>query len=178
VTPQSNCGTEAPGGIYTLAAAHGPGNSCTISVQFDPLATGARSALLTVSGTPDATQPAVTLTGMGVLPVTVTPATLPFGSQALGTGSPLMPVMITNHQSSTANGLGFTITGTNGGDFDQVPATAPAMPCTSSLAAGATCMIDIKFVPTATGFRSAVFSVTGTPNATQPTVSLSGTGVR
>lgn len=43
-------------------AAH---SSCVVSIRFDPKAKGTQSAMLTFSGTPGTTQPAVTLTGTG-----------------------------------------------------------------------------------------------------------------
>ena len=67
---------------------------------FDPQATGALSATLNFNGTPDQTQPSVNLTGTGVQPVTVTPATLAFGSQGLNSPTNAKTVTVQNNTSS------------------------------------------------------------------------------
>ena len=161
LTPATTCGS-------TLAAQ----SSCTISVLFDPQATGARSATLSFSGTPDQTQPSVNLTGTGVLPVTVTPATLAFGSQGLQSPTNAKTVTVQNNTSMPVN-VYFQITGTNGPDFQLTPATT----CGSTLAAQSSCTISVLFDPQATGARSATLSFSGTPDQTQPSVNLTGTGV-
>src|SRR5262249_6764093 len=79
----------------TLAA----GSSCTISVFFDPTVAGTRNDTLTMSDNASVS-PTVSLTGTGILPVTVSPSSLNFGSQALGTSSAPQVVTLTNSQSS------------------------------------------------------------------------------
>ena len=88
---------------------------------FDPQATGALSATLELHGTPDQTQPSVNLTGTGVQPVTVTPATLAFGSQGLNSPTNAKTVTVQNN-TSTQTYSDFHITGPNGpGLPDQLP---------------------------------------------------------
>jgi hypothetical protein len=161
-TPATTCGS-------TLAAQ----SSCTISVLFDPLATGALSATLSFSGTPDQTQPSVNLTGTGVQPVTVSPATLAFGSQGLNSPSNAKTVTVQNN-TSTPTSLSFNISGVNGQDFQQTPATT----CGSTLAAQSSCTISVLFDPQMTGALSATLSFLNTPDQTQPSVNLTGTGVQ
>ena len=153
----------------TLAAQ----SSCTISVVFDPQATGALSATLNFNGTPDQTQPSVNLTGTGVQPVTVTPATLAFGSQGLNSPTNAKTVTVQNN-TSTQTYLNFNITGADGPDF-QI--NYPATTCSSTLAAQSSCTISVVFDPQATGALSATLSFNGTPDQTQPSVNLTGTGV-
>jgi hypothetical protein len=61
----NTCGTS-------LAA----GASCTISVTFTPTATGSRTGTLTVSDDASNSPQSVSLTGAGILPITVSAATL------------------------------------------------------------------------------------------------------
>ena len=154
----------------TLAAQ----SSCTISVVFDPQATGALSATLNFNGTPDQTQPSVNLTGTGVQPVTVTPATLAFGSQGLNSPTNAKTVTVQNN-TSTQTYLNFNITGADGPDF-QI--NYPATTCSSTLAAQSSCTISVVFDPQATGALSATLNFNGTPDQTQPSVNLTGTGVQ
>jgi Domain of unknown function DUF11/Cep192 domain 4 len=156
--------------LNTLAA----GASCTISYQFLPQGLGPRSAVLSFSGTPNTIQPTVSLKGTGVQPVTVTPITLPFGSQGLNSPTAAKTVTVHNNQSSSTN-LSFSLTGANLPDFRPVTTVNP---CLNSLAAGASCTIGYQFQPQGLGPRSATLTFSGTPNTIQPTVSLTGTGVQ
>jgi hypothetical protein len=100
---------------------------------------------------------------------TLTPASLTFGSQAIGTTSAPQTVTITN--TGTANLLinGEAISGPDAGDFGAAENCAGL-----TLTPGTSCAESITFSPTATGTRSATLTVTagGSPQ----TVSLTGTG--
>ena len=184
-TGASTCGSTL------LAAA---GGTCTVSIVFspspNPAATpaglGPQSAVLTITGTNDTVPLTVSLTGTGVQPVTVAPATLPFGNQILGSPSAPMTVTITNNTSASLPvvGLGFSITGSN---FQRTAAATNNCNGATPLAPlGGFCNIAIQFLPSATpaanpsglGAQLATLTVTGTPDTTAPTVALSGTGVQ
>src|SRR2546429_6643352 len=71
----------------------------------------------------------------------------------------------------TITSIGFT--GTNPGDFGQSN-NCPISP--STLAANATCTINVTFTPTATGSRSATLTVTDNASNKPPTAGLACTG--
>ena len=81
--------------------------------------------------------------------VTLSPSTVNFGNQSLGTTSAAHTVTLTNGQTTSLTGIAVSITGANVGDFAQTNN------CGSSLAANAHCSINVTFKPTATGSRSA-----------------------
>ena len=151
-----NCGT-------TVAA----NSSCTINVTFTPTAAGARAGTLTV--TDSAGTQTSSLTGTGVGNVTLTPSTLPFGNQVLGTASSSQPLTLNNGNGSALTGISVSISGANAGDF------AEADNCGTTVAANSSCTINVTFTPTATGSRAA--TVTVTDSAGTQTSSLSGTGI-
>lgn len=62
------------------------------------------------------------------------------------------------------------ITGSDASDFSLTNA------CGTSVAAGASCFIKVKFKPTATGKRSASVAVTDNGGGSPQKVSLTGTG--
>jgi hypothetical protein len=157
----------------TCGSSLGAHDSCTISIQFDPQATGARSATLSFSGAPDDTQPTVTLKGTGELPVALSTGTMAFGGEALFTPTAAKTVTVTNNTSSAITSFGFSVTGTDPGDFS--PPTA-ATTCGATLGAHSSCKVTIQFDPQAAGPRSAMLTFSGTPDATQPSVALTGTG--
>ena len=102
------------------------------------------------------------------------PASLTFGSQALGTTSSAQSVTVTSN--GTVNLLLTSvpvIAGTNAGDF-ALTSTCPLTP--SPLAPGATCTVGVTFTPTYPGTRTAslVIQSNGTGNNTV-TIPLTGT---
>jgi hypothetical protein len=164
----NNC----PLGPNTLAA----GTSCTISVTFTPSASGSRSASLSVSDDAPGSPHTVALSGTGVTAapaVTLSPTTLGFGQQPLGTTSAAQNVTLTNSGSAalTINSIG--LTGANAGDFGQTN-TCPLSP--STLGIGASCTISATFTPTAVGSRAASVSISDNAAGSPHTVALSGTG--
>jgi hypothetical protein len=110
----------------------------------------------------------VTVSVRGGAGVTLSPASLNFGNQNVGTTSTAQMLTLTNNTTSAVTGLSVSITGTNASDFGE------GDNCGTSLAANASCTINVTFTPSATGSRSATISVNdsaGTQSAT-----LSGTG--
>ena len=104
----------------------------------------------------------------------VSPSTLNFDKVQVEETSSVMSVTLTNAGTDTLTFTGVTFTGTNAGSFQS-----PANTCTTSLAAGASCTIDVTFTPATLGSLSAnmkVNDMTGTTSHAQ-TVALSGTGV-
>ena len=95
---------------------------------------------------------------------------LVFGSQAGNTTSSAMSVTLTNTGDAAITFSAPTVTG----DF----AIASGGSCNfGSLAAGASCTVNVTFTPTATGTRTGTISIpTNAPN-TPNTVQLSGTGL-
>jgi hypothetical protein len=140
--------------------------SCTVNVTFTPTAAGTRTASITV--TDSAGTQSSTLTGTGTWNVTLSPASVAFGSQNVGTTSSPQPVTLTNNSGAALTGISVSFTGTNAADFAQTNT------CGTSLAANSTCTINVTFTPGAAGSRSATLSVTDA--AGTQTSSLTGTG--
>ena len=91
-----------------------------------------------------ATADPASTTGLSVSPPTVT-----FGSQAVGTTSAAQTNTVTNVGNSTVGISSIELAGTNPSDFAQ------STNCGSTIAAGASCTITVTFQPTATGTRTA-----------------------
>ena len=98
--------------------------------------------------------------------LSTTPTAIDFGSQTVGTTSSARAVTVTNNGTSGVTVSSISATG----DFAQTNN------CGTSLAAGASCIINVTFSPAASGSRSGTLTIaTSDPNG--PTsVSLSGTG--
>ena len=99
---------------------------------------------------------------------TLSPTSLTFSTQAIGTTSAAKTVTLKNTGTTTLTISGIAITGTNGGDFAQTHT------CGSSLTAGASCTISVTFKPTASGTRTSALSITDNAAGSPQKVPLSG----
>ena len=146
-----------------------PNTTCTISVTFTPSISGTETANVSITDAAANSPQTVSVTGVGVgngTTAVVSPSSLTFGVQLVGTLSAGQAVTLTNTGSAV-----LTITSiVSSGDFSQINT------CGSTLAAGASCTITVKFKPTTLNTRTG--SVTVTDNATNSpqVVSLTGTG--
>ncbi len=157
--------------LNTCSSAVGPGGNCAINVTFTPSIAGAESATLTVEDNGGTDAQTVSLSGTGTAAVgSLSPASLSFAGQTVGTTSAAQTLTLTNSGSAPLAITGVTVSS----------GFAESNTCGSSLAAGGSCMISVTFTPTTTGTVSGMLSVTdnsnGVANSTQ-TAMLSGTGL-
>src|SRR5207302_6293515 len=111
----------------------------------------------------------ITLTGTDTV-VELTPTSVNFGDQRVGTISPPQTVRLTNTGSTSLSIRGIGIVGNNFGDFVETTT------CGSSVPARTSCTIDVRFKPAATGPRTASIKVQHDGGGDQP-VKLTGIGV-
>ena len=143
------------------------GASCSISVQFAPTATGARTGMLTIYANIPGGQVQVALSGTGTpeAPVVLTPLSLRFPATLVNQATAAQIVTVSNTSGSVVT-VG---TAAVSGDF-----AISANTCGATLAAQAGCSIALVFKPTASGSRTGVLTVNdsvGTQSA-----QLSGVG--
>jgi Pro-kumamolisin, activation domain/Abnormal spindle-like microcephaly-assoc'd, ASPM-SPD-2-Hydin len=145
--------------------------TCTISVTFSPKSTGTLSAAVTL--TDNAGTQTITLGGSGVAAaatISVSPTSIAFGNETVGVKSAAKAITVKNTSASAAITISsITVTGANTVTFAQTNN------CPSSLAASATCTIDVTIDPTGTGARSA--SITLVDSVGTQNVALTGNGV-
>jgi len=145
---------------------------CTITVTFLPTTSGAQTGTVTITDSASNSPQSISLKGSGVLPVTLTPATLAFGTETVGTTSAAKTETVTNNQKVALDITSIAISGTDAGDFAQTGTT-----CGSTLSAGAKCTITLTFTPSAKGARSATLQLTDSASSSPQTAKLTGTGV-
>jgi sugar lactone lactonase YvrE len=123
-----------------------------------------------------ASSSSLTITMPQALPVPpsprVCPQTAPFNfcDQPVGGTTATQEFTLTNNASAAATGITISFTGSNPNDFQ-----APSNTCGMSLAAGASCTINVDFAPTVSGSRSANVSVTDSASDSA-VASVTGTG--
>jgi hypothetical protein len=159
--------------LNTCGASLAGGASCTVFVAFKPAAAGAQSGKLSVSDSASGSPQAAALSGTGsaVDSVSLSAASLAFASTDKGSTSEAKSVTVTNKGASTLTITGISVTGTDAADFIEINTCAP------TLAAGASCTIDVAFKPAATGALSATLNVADSGSHSPQTVALSGNGL-
>lgn len=157
-TQTSDCGSS-------LAA----GTSCTITVKFQPRGTGTLAGTITIRDNAANSPQTVSLTGVGTA-VSLTPSSLSFGKQTVGTTSKAQSVTLSNSGTKALHIQGIHIVGSNSVNFAQTNN------CGTSVAAGGTCGINVTFTPKSKGLKTATISVGDDGGASPQTAALSGTG--
>jgi hypothetical protein len=99
--------------------------------------------------------------------VTLSPASLTFAAQQVGTQSAAQTITVT----SSGNAPVVFTTPAITGDFSQTNTCAG-----QTLAVGATCTVSVVFAPTATGARAGLLTLYANISGGQATAALSGTG--
>lgn len=151
------------------------GDSCTITATFSPTAAGARTASVQFTDNAGDSPESVSLSGTGTAPaVSLSPSSLTFASQLVGTSATEKSVTLTNSGSAALSISGISVAGVNAGDFaesDNCP-TAP-----TTLAPNGTCTISVVFTPAAAGSRTATVKVSDNASDSPQSLALTGVGV-
>jgi hypothetical protein len=154
----------------TCGSSLAAGAKCYITVTFTPSQTGTRSASITVTDDTAGSPHLLALSGIGLTSganATLSPTSLNFSSQSVGTASSPLSVTLSNYGTATLNIESIAATA----DFGETDT------CGASLASGASCPINVTFTPGATGSVTGTLSVTDNALGSPQTVSLSGTCV-
>ena len=152
------------------------GATCTISVTFLPLAAtfpSASSGSVIITDNAASSPQSVGLSGPPVTAAnaTLTPGSLIFGSQTVGTTSSPQTVTLANPLNGAATvALAIRSIETDG-DFQVVQTT-----CGSSLPAGDTCAVNVVFMPTAAGARTGRLIIVSNAPINLSVIALSGSG--
>ena len=156
----NNCGSSLAAG----------GGNCTINVTFSPTATGSRTGEVTIADNAQGSPQTIQLSGNGATPapaVTLSPDTLTFADQTVGTTSAPQTATLKNSGSATLNITSIATTG----DF------AETNNCPASLAVGASCAVSVTFAPKSSGSLTGSLTVTDDATGSPQAFTLSGTGV-
>jgi hypothetical protein len=155
--PSTTCGAS-------LAAS----GTCTVNVAFTPAVAGALTGSLAISDTaPDSPQ-TVILTGTGDLPLTISPATLAFGTETVGATTAARTVILTNNEA-TALSFSYAASG-------SYAIASTGTTCGASLAPAAACNIAVTFTPSANGSINGSVAITDGSGFSPQLIALSGTG--
>jgi hypothetical protein len=144
------------------------GKSCTIDVTFSPTQSGTATGTLSVSDSANNSPQIVSLSGTGTSEaVYVSPTSLDFGDQSVGTTSNPMKVDLFNKGSESITVTSVTATG----DFSITENY-----CTDGVKPNTHCYVDVVFSPTQSGALSGTLTFVDNATGSPQTASLSGTG--
>jgi hypothetical protein len=163
ITPSGDFAISANTCGATLAGK----KSCKVSITFTPMALGELTGTLTFTDNAANSPQTVPLSGTGVEPVTLTPASAVYAKQSVGTTSAAKTFTLTNDQPIDLTGIAISTTG----NF-AVSATT----CEASLNAKAKCKISVTFSPTETGTQTGQLIVQDSASNNPQTSNLTGTG--
>ncbi len=158
----------------TCTAPVQPNQTCSLTVTFSPTATNTRTAALTITDNAANSPQSVPLTGSGgaaTPAVTLSPASLPFANQNVGTTSAGQAITLKNTGTAALTISSVSLGGANPGDFGFTNG------CGSSLAVNTSCTLTVTFSPTAMGARAASLAISDNAAGSPQSVSLSGTGL-
>ena len=157
-------GTGSCGAIPITVA---PRTKCTLGVSYSPNAVSVHSATLTIFDNAATNPQHSTLSGTGVVDISLSKTSLAFGSVKFGVKS-MRSFRVTNHQTQRVS-LSESFSGANAADFSVSGGT-----CGTTLAATSRCSIKVTFRPGALGNESATLTVSDSPDPLSPyTVALS-----
>jgi uncharacterized repeat protein (TIGR03803 family) len=145
----------------------GLGSTCKITVTFTPTVLGPLTGTLTFADNAANSPQSVSLSGTGVDPATLAPATVTYASQKVGTTSTAKAFTLTNNQNVTLTNIAVSTTG----DF-AVSATT----CSTSLTTKGKCTISVTFTPTQIGVRAGELTVSDSASNSPQISNLNGTG--
>ena len=145
------------------------GAICTISVTFQPTASGPLSAVLSVADDSMPSPQTVAVGGTGTAPIVqVSPTSLQFGPTLVGIASASQPIQVSNSGTGALVISGISFAGADGGDFQASGSCVGAKGANISVAAGANCTLNVDFLPLAAGTRTATLTLNDNANANPP----------
>ncbi|HTT24728.1 MAG TPA: choice-of-anchor D domain-containing protein [Candidatus Sulfotelmatobacter sp.] len=153
----------------TCGSSIGAARNCTISVTLTPNLPGPRSASITITDNTLGSPHSVSLNGTGLTSgsnATLSATSMAFGNQILDTTSQAQSVTLSNYGARTLS-ISSIVASTNFGETTT---------CNSTLASGASCIVNVTFNPTNTGSLNGTLSVADSAADSPQIVSLSGTG--
>ena len=180
VTPQNGfsgsvtlSASPLPSGVTATFSVNPTTTTSTLTLAASATAATGTSTVTVqgVSGSLTATTPvSLTVNPTSTGPtVTVSPTSLTWSNVVLGASGAKKAVTLTNTGSVTLNISNIAVSG------DFALASSPT-PCGSTLAAAASCKIEVTFTPTQVGTRTGTLTITDNSPSSPQTVSLSGTG--
>ncbi|WP_420237408.1 choice-of-anchor D domain-containing protein [Telmatobacter bradus] len=157
----------------TCTAILAAGASCSITVTFAPTQIGTISGTLSVSDVLQTQTVSLSGTAVKAATISVSPTYMTFSNTMVGVTSSPQTLTVTNNGAVSMASVGFQITGVAAASYSLENNT-----CGATLAAGASCTVQVVFTPTDSGVIAATLSVSSaTTGVTPVAVPLNGSAI-
>lgn len=174
-SPQSVIITSATSNATIFYTTDGTSPSTNSSQYAGPVSINSTETLKAIATATGLTPSAVTSASYNIqVPgpaASFSPASLLFVTESVGASGGTQTVTLTNTGGKTLSIATVSIAGANSTDFSETNN------CGTSVLAGGSCAISVKFAPAAAGSRSATLLVTDNAANSPQGASLSGTGI-
>jgi hypothetical protein len=144
------------------------GNNPTGIQAGDVNGDGKQDLVVTIGGLPTAPNNLVSV--LLNAPLVVSPNSLKFKTQVLGTNSTPQPLTLTNTAPNAIAISSITFTGANPNDFTQTTT------CGSTISGNGSCTINVRFSPQSISTRTAILSISDSAPGSPQTVAVQGIG--
>ncbi len=142
-------------------------SSCTLSIAFTPTAAGTRTGSIVIRDNAAGSPHVINLSGTGFGPaVSLTPASLMFAGQMLGTSSPAQNVTLANTGNTTLNV----------GNIQMTGAFTQTNNCPATLTSNSTCTLRVMFTPTVIGTQNGTLTISDNGQGNSQVVNVTGAG--
>jgi hypothetical protein len=160
----------APSGTTPCSGTLSAGKTCTINVTFTPTVLGTIVGGVTIVDSAAVSTQVLDASGVGVMPVILSPTTLGFGTVSVGSTSSVQVVTVTNNQTTAIPIVSVVASG------DFVSTTGGGIPCGANIPANSICTLGVAFSPTVTGAISGNLTLSYSAGSSPLSIALSGTG--
>ena len=147
--------------------------SCWIAVRFVPTVGGALTAAITLTDNASDSPQSITLKGTGIIApaasISLSAQSLSIGFEPVGESSVVRDVTVTNTSTATVYFASIKLTGADATSF------VSSNSCGAGIAAGASCWIAVRFVPTVGGALTGAIILTDNATGSPQSIALSGT---
>src|SRR5258708_7629567 len=171
IRAKSITGSSFSFGNFPLPVTLGAGKSVKMPILFAPTVAGKNEGVVTITSNALNPQFVITVQGVGVLAatahLTVTPASLDFGSVTLGSSASLVIAL-----SATGAPVTITAAQSNSSEFTLSGITLPV-----TVAVGQSVPVTVQFAPNASGTATAQLTVTSNADDSPTNVPVTGIGV-
>jgi len=161
-------GSSVAGDAFNAPTNYVVGNNPTGLVAGDFNGDGLPDIAVTVGGLP--TSPNTIMAVLLDDPAAVSPTSVKFPAQVLGTPSAAQSVTLSNSAPNALAISGMAFSGAAAGEYSQTNT------CGTSLSGNSSCTINITFTPKSINTRNAILTITDSAPGSTQTVAISGVG--
>jgi hypothetical protein len=160
-----------PQGVNVVQGASCASTPCMVGLTWTPAASGLFTGYVSIADTVTNVGVSLNLTGgSGTPAVSLSPGSVMFPAQSVGTSATAQTVTLTNTGTQSMQIGSMTLIGTNAADYGL------AENCPAVLGINSQCVLTVSFTPSAAGARMAAIQLITNAPTSPNLIQLTGTG--